>query len=132
VTFKYVLVLKRNPALTPEEFREGYETRIVPRAKRAFSHLWSDYRRRYVMSAQSFAASAGIELGADAPVFPFDAISEIGFKDKAAFEEQGRLSRQAENRAAINADEDYLFDRPNCWAVMCEVIDDDLSAPADG
>jgi hypothetical protein len=125
---KMMLFVKRKPSLTPEEFRVGYETRISRRALNSFGHLWESYRRHYVTSAQTFGGAAGLapENGS-APVFPYDAVSEIVFKDKAALEEQGRLSRSAENRAAINADEEAFFDRGACWSVFVEALEEDLS-----
>lgn len=126
---KMILLVKRNPNLTPGEFREGYETRISRRAVRSFGHLWESYRRHYVVSAQTFGAAAG--LPAD-QAFPYDAITEIIFKDRASLEEQGRISSRPENRAAINADEEAFFDRRACWSIMTEVLEEDLAAASTG
>jgi len=122
---KMMLFVKRNPKLTHEEFREAYETRISRRAVNSFAHLWSGYRRHYVVSAQTFGAAAGL-VGEQ--TFPYDAVTEIIFKDRAAFEEQGRISSRPETRAAINADEEAFFDRRACWSMVAEVVEEDLAA----
>ena len=123
---KLMLFVKRNPKLTHEEFREAYETRISRRAVKSFGHLWSEYRRHYAASAQTFGAAAGL-TGVE-QTFPYDAVSEIIFKDRAALEEQGRLSSRPENRAAIDADEEAFFDRRACWSIVAEVVEEDLAA----
>jgi hypothetical protein len=122
-----ILFVKRNSALTHDEFREAYETRISRRAVNAFGHLWSEYRRHYVTSAQTFASAASLP-GAE-QAFPYDAITEIIFKDRACLEEQGRISSRPENRSAINADEEAFFDRRACWSILTEVVEEDLAAP---
>jgi EthD domain len=126
-TIKMMLFVKRNPKLTHEEFREGYETRISRRAVKSFGHLWSAYRRHYAVSAQTFGSLAGLT---GEQTFPYDAVTEIIFKDRAALEEMGRLSGQPESRAVINAEEEEFFDRRACWSIVAEVVEEDLAAAA--
>lgn len=124
---KMMLFVKRNPKLTHEEFREAYETHVSRRAVRSFGHLWSAYRRHYAVSAQTFGAAAGL---AGEQTFPYDAVTEIIFKDRAAAEEMGRISSQPEHRAVINAEEEAYFDRRACWSMVAEVLEEDLAAAA--
>lgn len=119
---KMIVMVKRKPGLTPEEFRDGYENSHSRIAVELFGHLWTEYRRNYLKSGHSFAAPAS-PAGPDD--IGFDAISEFIMPDAAALEEMGRIS--AANFERIKEDEARWFDQARCWLVPCETIEEDLS-----
>jgi hypothetical protein len=118
---KMIVMVKRRPGLTPEQFRDGYENSHSRIAVRLFGHLWLEYRRNYLQAGRTFA---GREGGAD--VIEYDAISEFILRDEAALEEMGRIS--AENFAMIKEDEAKWFDQDKCWIVAAETVVEDLAA----
>jgi hypothetical protein len=119
---KRLVMVRRKAGLTPEQFREGYETSHSRIAVRLFGHLWLAYRRQYLTGAVNFARGPGEgpdEIG-------FDAVSEFVLRDAAALEEMARIT--AEHREMIKEDEGRWFDQAHCWIVECETLDEDLGA----
>jgi hypothetical protein len=112
---KKIVLVKRKPGLTPEQFRDGYENSHSRIAVKLFGHLWLEYRRNYLLSGYNFTNDAG---GADE--VGFDAVSEFILPDEAALEEMNRIA--AENHAMIKEDEAKWFDQPRCWLVTCETF----------
>ena len=59
MSIKVIVMLKRKPGLSPEEFRHKYETGHAPLAVKLFGHLWTEYRRNYLGAANSFVDVKG-------------------------------------------------------------------------
>ncbi len=101
--FKVVMLMKRRPGMTPEAFKDYYETtharigeRVLPTAERYF--------RRFLTPISPPAVGPVVEPVADV-------ITEIWFKDRATYETtMAKLGDPAIN-AEIVADEEKLFDR---------------------
>lgn len=125
---RMMVLIKRKPGLTAEQFREGYETGHARMAVRLFGHLWSEYRRHYLGSANSFAQGQGVPTDgapSEAPSIGFDVITEFVFRDAAGLAENNRILLA--NLAEIEADEARWFDRPNCWLITCDTVEDEVS-----
>ena len=120
---KIIVMVKRKPGLSRDEFRHGYETSHSRIAVRLFGHLWSEYRRNYLLEGYSFGVP-GVTQGPDE--IGFDAVSEYVLHDEVAFQEMRRIGQ--ENYATIKADEALWFDQARCFAVTCDTIEEDLSA----
>lgn len=124
---KLLVMVKRKPGLSDKEFREGYENGHARLAVRLFGHLWTEYRRNWLGAAHSFAEGGGpaaAEQGGAHRV-GYDVISEIVFPDAAALEEMNRLALV--HHEELKADEERWFDRPNCWMVACDTVEENLS-----
>ena len=122
---KTIIMVKRKPGLTPEQFRDGYETSHSRIAVRLFGHLWLDYRRNYLLQGRSFEPGAGGGTGGPAEI-GFDAVSEYILRDEAAQAEMARIAQ--ENWDLIKEDEARWFDQTRCWSVTCETMVEDLAA----
>jgi uncharacterized protein (TIGR02118 family) len=104
---KAVALLRRNPSLSPEQFRKHYEEVHAPLAKRLFPFM-RKYVRNYVTAAPF--APAGRELR-------FDCITEEWFDDMEAIRnmmgiyasEAGRPIREDEKALFDMAKLEYLF-----------------------
>lgn len=122
------VMLRRKPGLTPEQFRDGYENGHSRLGMRLFGHLWTEYRRNYVGSAANFARNGGgrPDPSIDGGDFGYDAITEIVFPDISALDEMARIA--AAHADEIVEDEERHFDRPNCYMVAVETVQEDLSA----
>ncbi len=127
---KLMVFLKRKEGLSPAEFRDRYENGHSRIGLRMLGHLWKEYRRNYVASANSFARAEGAPLRPEDAEMdsPFDVVTEFIFESWADLEEQNRLATLPENKAILSADEETLFDREHCYASVCEVLDEDLAA----
>jgi hypothetical protein len=117
---KMIVMVKRKPGLSPEEFRDGYENSHARIAVDLFGHLWTAYRRNYLQTGGAF--EGGTTGGPD--VIGYDAVSEFIVRDEAAFEEMKRIT--AQHYAMIKEDEAKWFDQSRCWVVACETIEEDL------
>ena len=111
--FKAVILLKRKPGMSPEEFFSYYENqhrkigeKFVPNARK--------YVRRYLKAVGSHASGA-------APELPYDVLTELWFDNKAEFEKAMALLSKPEVTAEIVADEEKLFDRSKiCFCIVEE------------
>ena len=98
-----ILLLKRKPGMTRQQFRQHYETSHVMLAKKHLGHLFHDYRRHYVgdviaMRGEEVVVNA-VEEGA------YDVITKIVFKDQAAVDEFWRIYAIPEVFAELRADD---------------------------
>lgn len=101
--FKVVMLMKRRPGMTPEAFKDYYETtharigeRVLPTAERYF--------RRFLTPLGPPAEGPVLEPVADV-------ITEIWFKDRATYEATMLKLAEPATVAEIVADERNLFDR---------------------
>jgi hypothetical protein len=124
---KKIVLVKRKQGLSPEEFRAGYENSHSRLAVELFGHLWTSYRRNYLLTGYSFGAGHGRGNTGGADEIGFDAISEFTLADEGALEEMSRISMQNFDR--IKDDEGKWFDQVNSWLVTCETIEEDLPKP---
>lgn len=123
---KMIVMVKRKPGLTPEQFRDGYENSHARIAVELFGHLWLEYRRNYLTIGRSFEPGLGGGTGGPDEI-GFDAVSEYILRDEAAQTEMARIA--GEHRARIKEDEAKWFDQSRCWIVGCETIEEDLARP---
>lgn len=119
-----IVMVRRRPDLAPEVFRDGYENVHSRMAVRLFGHLWSEYRRNYLLTGRQF----GIGGLVTADAVGFDAISEFVFKDESALVEMGRIGLA--NQEEIHADEARWFDRTHCFVMACDTVEEDLGQGA--
>ena len=96
---KAVVLLKRNPSLSPEQFRKHYEEVHAPLAKRLFPFI-TKYVRNYVTTAPF--SPAGKEP-------KFDCITEEWFDNMEAFQTMMDIYASETGRP-IREDEKELFD----------------------
>jgi hypothetical protein len=111
--FKSVVLLKRKPGMSIEDFVSYYETyhrklgeKFVPNAKK--------YVRRYLQAL-------GNPVTGEMPELPYDVLTELWVENKADFNKAMALLSRPEVAAEIAADEDKLFDRSkNCFCTIEE------------
>lgn len=92
--FKTLLILHRNPSLTPQEFKNHFETVHAPLLRScAGLHFPLEYRRVYIqrsaatdLSTSSDACPAAVLVGEQAD-FSFDALVELTFENEKHMQE---------------------------------------------
>src|ERR1700733_14795841 len=116
---RILLLLKRKPGLTFDEFQHHYETSHALLGERFFGHLFKSYRRNYIPDGTRFAnASAPLENA-------YDCITELIFKDAKGSEEFNRIASNPEVRRTLMEDEERFLDRSVCSNASVFSIDSD-------
>lgn len=102
---KRILLIKRKPGTTHEQFRDYYEANHSQLALRLLGDLLLDYRRNYVQPADPSSA------GTARPGIEHDVVTELWFSDRAQMAAFYARVRQPEIGARIAADEEKFMDR---------------------
>ena len=117
---KVMLLIKRKPGMSMEEFIDYYENvhAVGDKSGTGIRH----YERHYLRPAPYF-------IGGHVAEAEYDVLTEIWFDDRAAFD--AVLTTAAGNPdwvATVAADEENFMDRPRCRAAFVESRDTDLGA----
>ncbi|GME48448.1 EthD domain-containing protein [Neofusicoccum parvum] len=113
----------RKPGLTPEEFKNHYENVHVPLIKSIagdkfpLSHTRSYIHRTESKEDQGNSFPATVLAGTQDD-FCYDAISEMKFKDVAAFQQFHQVLGQGENGPRMDADNKAFLDLAKLRMVM--------------
>lgn len=109
-----VLLLKRKPGMTMEEFRHHYETSHAAMAVKYQGHAIADYRRSYIhtqFNLDHFGEPDGEPL--------FDAVTVLSFDTDEQFAEFRRAS--GPHREEFLADEFNFLDRAKVVGFYADV-----------
>ncbi len=115
--YKVLLFLKRNPAMTLEEFRHAYETVHAPWGVERM-----DQACRYV---RRYATLVGAPH-ADVSELDFDVIVEVWYKDKAKADAMARKVAFRQMEADALPREAAMFDGPKTRVVTVVECDSDM------
>lgn len=118
--YKMLLLLKRNPAMSLEEFQEEYESVHAPYCAPLMKGA-SRYVRRYV-------TLAGAPHAPDVRELDFDVITEVWFEDRATFEATVSGVAQHKMGADVLPREAKMFDTPSIRVVTAIEFDSDLES----
>jgi|GEM_PF-270855 len=120
--FKVMMLLKRKAGLSLEEFIERYENEHVPFVEQYASAI-THYSRHYLHPGSHVIFGDRVEEP------EYDVITELWYKDRAAFEHQQEgLRGRPEAIASVAADEEKIFDRSKSRTVYVEDHISDLGA----
>jgi uncharacterized protein (TIGR02118 family) len=101
--FKLIIMAKRRPGMSMDEFRDYYEKRHAALV-RNITPMMRRYRRNYLTPLSSALAA-----GEDAP---FDCVTEAWFDSEGDFQRSLQsLVADTEKTTALAKDEENLFDR---------------------
>lgn len=125
--YKMLLFFKRNPELSPAEFKAYYEANHVPMVMELAQDAKGllRYTRRYLQHDESDPEfdNPFTVFGTPAPTIDFDIVNEVTFETKAAAAEFARLMYGIEeNRARVLKDEGKLFIRSQMRGYLVEEI----------
>lgn len=120
---KLVFFLKRKPGITPEQFRDHYESSHVAYAQKYIGHLLVGYVRNY----PTLALLDPSNVTPGVPPVPYDTgwdcITEMRVKDAAAVEEIGRIFNDPEIQPILKADERKFLDDKATVMIVCDERD---------
>ena len=117
---KMLLMFKRKPGMTAEQFREYYETRHVPLALRLFPYF-KGYRRNYVCTDETFNLAGKL-----IPVPTYDVVTELTFESRVEFERMVRALEDPDVAKQIVDDEECFMDRS---ASVAFLVDEAVTPP---
>ena len=120
---KMIVFFKRRNDLTPEQFREHYETRHAPMALRLFPYI-ADYRRNYIRHDLQHRRTSGESIHTQ---LDFDAITEITFAAPDGYQRMQQDMTDATIRNQVVADEQRFLERS---ATLVLLVDEAVSKPA--
>ena len=120
MSYSIVAFLWRKPGLSPDEFRNHYETQHMPLLLALMGPIFPKSHTRFYLPRQASAPSSAdtsntnyvptIFIG-DAQDFDYDAFASIVFADEAAFEAFYARLREADVAKALREDEDRFLRR---------------------
>jgi uncharacterized protein (TIGR02118 family) len=116
---KVVVLLKRKPGMSREDFVRYYESRHAVLATELVPGLL-DYRRTYVSGERP-------AFGAAPDSLDFDVITTLVFADRAAYEHAFHTLQRPEIARRIADDEEQLFDRSCIRSYLAEEYVSDLA-----
>ena len=114
---KAIVLLKRRPDLTHQQFRDHYEGVHSKLAEKYLGHLFLEYRRNYPQHLNSG------EEGAKIPNFaksPYDSLTEMRFPDRAAWDEAQRIMSDPVIGKIFSEDEERFMDRSEFRVFTCD------------
>jgi uncharacterized protein (TIGR02118 family) len=118
--YKILLLMKRKPGMSMEEFKDYYENRHVPLAMK-YPSAATRYMRRYLQPQPHAESGTNEEL-------PYDVVSELWFDDEQAWKETVEyLSTTVMSDEVVN-DEMNLFHRPTMRIATVEECETDMDA----
>ncbi|WP_216895960.1 EthD domain-containing protein [Nocardia alni] len=112
--YKLILLLKKRPDMSVQEFRDYYETK-----HRLIGEKYPAGMVRYVRRYLDPAPGDTAEL-------PYDVITEVWFDNRKIFEAALRNVSSENLDAEVVADEERLFDRPKNRVMTVVEVESDL------
>jgi uncharacterized protein (TIGR02118 family) len=122
--FKVMVMIKRKPGMTMEDFIAYYENNHAPLGASKVPNL-----KRYV---RHFIRPYGNEIYSADSESSYDVLTEIWFDDKADFERGMAYLTEPETAAIIGADEENLFDKASIRFMLMEDHETDLDSVSPG
>lgn len=116
---KAIVLLKRRSDITHEQFRHHYETVHAELAHKYLGHLFLDYRRNYPKLVEYGARSSDTPTAFQSP---YDAITELRYRDRAAFEEAQRIMSDPVIGKIFEEDEKNFMDRAEFRVFTCDEV----------
>jgi uncharacterized protein (TIGR02118 family) len=118
---KVIILLRRKPGLSHEQFKAYYEANHAPMAVRLFPSF-GDYRRNFI------DAAAYRERHGEDP--EFDVVTEITFHTDADYDAFRATAQRPEVAAEVQADEERFIDRTRMVSFVCTQAVSQLPATA--
>lgn len=113
---KLVILIRRRPDLSLEEFRARYE-RHAPLALSYLKDVLIDYRRSYPVKEHSYVSAAS---AVEESHFEYDVVTEMRLRSAGDLDRMFQILAEPEVEKVIRADEDTFLDRDSIRVLVCE------------
>ncbi len=104
---KMIMFFRRKAGLSPEQFKEHYETHHAPLALKLFPWI-KDYRRNYIRHDLQHRRAGGEAMGA---ALDFDVMVEVSFDGEDDYQRMVDAMANPAIRDQVVADEERFMDR---------------------
>ncbi|MGN7931732.1 EthD domain-containing protein [Sphingopyxis sp. 22461] len=101
---KIIVTIQRKPGMTSAAFRDHYERSHVALAHKYLGHLFTDYRRNYVLQEDEDGTPSPSNSDATC-----DVVTEIWLRDEAAWTEFRQILADPEIGAIFREDETHFM-----------------------
>jgi hypothetical protein len=119
MTYNILLLVTRNPAITPAEFKSHWEKHIELLKQHAGEHFPISHTRRCISRPEKVSdAWQATVLAGSQEDFAYDGVAEIVFEDEAAFQTFMGTVSAPEAAAALAEDEEKFIVREKLKAVV--------------
>lgn len=109
---KMIALIKRNPAMSIEQFRDYYEKKHVPLAEEVVGQFFAKYCRNYPSDSSMLETGSEIVDG-------FDCITEIWFDGVDMDRMNAMFSEQPDTARRMAEDEAKFMDRSRTHILFC-------------
>lgn len=127
---KLIFMLKRKPGITPEAFREHYESSHVKLAYKYIGHLLQKYVRNYPQQAVLNPSNQAEGAAAPAAGFDYDVITEMYLTNHEAVQEMSRIFNDPKINPILVEDELKFLNREATLMLVCDQVDTGTSQDA--
>lgn len=117
---KIVLLLRKRPDLTREQFIDYYENKHVPLVMGLIGDYFADYKRSYVRWDNPVSAHAAGDFVGPNGQQRFDVVTECWFKDEATMMACFDKAQRSEIAETIARDEENCFDRSSIRSLIVD------------
>lgn len=107
---KIIVLIKRKPGISREDFRAHYETHHADLALTVCRPFLLDYRRSYPTDSFSYFDTVETAATIAAPAFEYDCITEMWFENKSRMDAMFAALAEPEVRRMISEDEERFID----------------------
>lgn len=105
MAFTVMMLVFRNPAMTPDQFKEHYENIHIPLMKSLAGDIFPlAHTRHYIQRAGSADGYPATVLTGGQSDFNFDCVSTLSFEDQAGFEKMSSLLSEPEIAPKVGED----------------------------
>ena len=116
---RVLVLLKRKPGLTFEQFKEHYESSHAKLGEKYFGHLFATYKRNYIPS--------GTRFGGPDVENAYDCVTELVFRDAGGYAELKRIASNPDVYNTLITDEAKFLDRAACANAISHLVESDTS-----
>jgi len=120
---KIVILIKKKPGMSREDFIKHYETSHVKLAQKYIGHLLVDYIRNYPAFAMRNPSDVPVGTMPAPYDIGYDCTTEMFVKDEAAVEEINRIFNDSEINPILAEDELKFLKREETVMIMTDVVD---------
>ncbi|KAJ3521534.1 hypothetical protein NM208_g13248 [Fusarium decemcellulare] len=105
MTFTVLMLVYRNPNMTPNQFKDHYENKHIPLMKSLAGKSFPiSHTRRYIQRAGADQQYAATVLGGSQADFEYDCVSELKFETEDGFKAMSTLLASPELSPQVGED----------------------------
>jgi uncharacterized protein (TIGR02118 family) len=120
---KLIFMLKRKAGISPEAFREHYESSHVKLAHQYIGHLLQKYVRNYPLQAVLNPSNQAEGAAPPAAGYDYDVITEMYLNNHEAVQEMSRIFNDPQINPILVEDELKFLDREATLMLVCDQVD---------